>query len=197
MSTTSFTSELEAVNVLLSVADEAPVQALTVAGLLPLTQARAVLDETSRLVQSTGWKFNTEYSYPLTRQVDNTISLPANALKVDVDDEYLWATDPVQRGSRLYDAKKHSYTFDRDLKGTITFILPWDELPQPMRHYIMVRAARAFQARQMGSDAVDKFTEVDEQLAMMALSQFESDVGDANMLRDSFSVSSVLYGYGY
>lgn len=194
MSTTGFTSELEAINVLLSVADEAPVQALTVTGLLPLTQARAVLDETSRLVQSNGWKFNTEYRYPLTRQVDNTINVPSSAAKVDVDDDYLGSCDPVQRGVRLYDAKNHTYTFDRDLTGTVVLILPWDELPQPVRHYIMVKAARTFQARQMGSDAADRFTENDELHAQLAASQYESDVGDHNVLRDSWSAQSIVYG---
>ncbi len=196
MSATSFTSELEAINVLLAVADEAPVQSLTVSGLLPLTQARAVLDETSRLVQSTGWKFNTEYDYPLTRQIDGTISLAGNFLKVDVNDEFLWSCDPVQRGIRLYDAKAHSYLFDRDLKAAVTLLLPWDELPQPVRHYLMVKAARTFQGRHAGNDASDRFSADDETLALIAVQQHESDVGDHNMLRDSLSCSSIVYGRG-
>lgn len=194
MTTTAFTSELEAINVMLSVADEAPVQSLTVPGLLPLTQARAVLDETSRMVQSAGWKFNTEHDYPLTRQTDSTITLPGNAIKVDVEDTYLGSSDPVQRGIRLYDAKAHSYLFTRDLKATVVLLLPWDEMPQPVRHFIMVKAARTFQARQMGNESTDKFTEADEAAALVAVSLYESEVGDHNVLRDSYSVSSILYG---
>jgi hypothetical protein len=194
MSTSTLTTELEAINVLLQVADEAPVQALTVTGLLPLTLARSVLDETSRVIQSLGWKFNTEYDYPLTRKVDTTISLPGNLLKVDVNDEYLGSCDPVQRGVRLYDAKNHTYTYTLDLKATVTFLLPWDELPQPARHYIMVKAARAFQARQVGSESKDRFTADDETAALIALNSHESDVGDHNMLRDSWSCQSIVYG---
>jgi hypothetical protein len=194
MSVTNLTSELEAINVLLSVADEAPVQSLTVTGLLPLTNARAALDEVSRLVQSGGWKFNTEYDYPLTRETDNTIKVPGNAVKVDVNDEYLGSCDPVQRGLKLYDAKNHSYTYTTDLKATVVFLLPWDELPQPARHYIMVKAARTFQAREMGSESIDRFTDADEQAALLAFSSHENDVGDHNVLNGNWSCASVVYG---
>ncbi len=196
MTTSTLTSELEAINVLLAVADEAPVQSLTVPGLQPLTKARATLDEVNRLVQSAGWKFNMEYDYPLTRDVNGLIALPANVLKLDPNDDTLGSIDPVQRGGRLYDTKAHSYTFTQDLKGTITFLLDWDELPQPARHYIMVKAARVFQGRQQGDPTADKFSEQNEFDAMLALSQHESDTGDFNVLRDNYSNAQVIAGFG-
>jgi hypothetical protein len=195
MSTTVNTTELEAINVLLAVADEAPVQSLTVPGLQPLSHARTVLNEASRLVQSAGWKFNTEYEYPLPRQIDNTIALPPNAVKIDVDDSCLGTEDPVARGIRLYDAKNHTYTFTRDLTATVVFLLPWEELPQPARHYIMIKAARTFQGRQAGAGSVDGYTANDEEHALLAFSQHEADVGDHNTLRDNWSTAQILMGY--
>lgn len=197
MATTTLTSELEAVNTMLQAAGEAPVQSLALTGLLPLEQAKAVLDETLRVVLSYGWNFNTEHDYPLTPAVGTGfINLPNTTLRCDVNDEYT-AVQPLARGTRLYDAKSRDYVFTAPLKATMVFMLAWDELPQAMRHYVMIKAARTFQARDFGSDTVDRFTEQDEMTARLALGQYEQDEGDANMITDSFSTSAVLMGRDY
>lgn len=194
MTTSTLTSELEAINVLLSVADEAPVQSLTVTGLLPLTKARATLNEVNRMVQSIGWSFNVESDYTLTKDINGLIAVPGNVVKFDANDTHNGTITPVQRGIRLYDAKGHTYTFTQDVKGTVTFLLDWEELPQPARHYIMVKAARVFQARQQGDQVADKFSEQSEFDALLALSQHDSDTGDYNVLRDNMSCASILFG---
>jgi hypothetical protein len=192
MTTSAFTTELEAVNVLLQVAGEAPVTALTVTGLLPLDQARAVLLEVRRLVLNEGWAFNTEVRYPLPRAVDLTISVPSNAMQVDVDDDFNSSCTPVQRGNRLYDTKNHKYTFAQDLTGTCKMLLEWDDLPQAARHFVMVKAARVYQGRSFGSTTADSFSAADEQAARTALEQSEADEGDYNMLYDNYTSASML-----
>ena len=67
MTATTLTSELEAVNIMLEACDEAPVTSLVQSGIYPLDRAKGILSETSRVVQSLGWRFNTEYEFPLTR----------------------------------------------------------------------------------------------------------------------------------
>lgn len=178
---------------MLTAADEAPVQSITQSGNFPLSIAKAVLNDTSRVVQTPGWYFNTEHEFPLTRDVSGNIALGANVLTVDVDDKWT-DVDPVQRGTRLYDRKGHTYTFTTDLTATIILLLPWDELPQSARQYIAVRAARAFQARMQAGETVYKLTEQDEQMALLALQSDEADAADANFLTDSLSVAAVLAG---
>lgn len=192
MTSLTLTSELEAVNLMLEAAEEAPVTSLALTGLYPLDKAKAILSEASRTVQSVGWKFNTEYRFPLTRAGDNTLALPGNTLRFDAEAAH--DVDPVQRGLRLYDARNHTYVFQRDIKGDIVFLLPWDELPQPARNYIAIRAARSFQGRSSVSESAYRYTAEDEQAALLALSDHEAEVGDHNMLRDSWSVGSVLAG---
>lgn len=192
MTATTLTSELEAINTMLTAADEAPVTSLAATGIFPLDNAKSILSEVSRTVQSTGWAFNTEERFPLARSVGGDISLPPNALSVDVDDDP--DVDPVQRGSVLYDRKGHTAIFTRDLTATVVFLLAWDELPQPARNYIMVRATRVLQARSSATDSTKGFTEDDERAAWVALREHEAKSSDANMLRDSWSVGSVLYG---
>lgn len=193
MTATTLTSELEAINIMLEACDEAPVTSLVQSGIYPLDRAKGILSETSRVVQSLGWKFNTEYEFPLTRDEAGAVALAPNALRVDVDAKHT-NVDPVQRGLRLYDSKAHSYAFTQDLTATVVFLLGWDELPQPARHYINIRAARTMQGRSSVSDSTYRYSADDEQAAFLALNDHEAEVGDHNMLRDSWSVGSVVYG---
>lgn len=196
MTATTLLTELQALNTMLTAADEAPVQTASQPGHLPLTIAKGVLDDTSRTVQSVGWTFNTEYKFPLTRNVDGTITVAPNVLSLDTDD-FGGSVDPVQRGSQLYDRKNHRYTFERDLTATIIFLLPWDLLPQAARQYITIKAARIFQARMQAGEGVFAMTAEQEEAALLALQSHEADSADANFLTDSYSVASVLAGRGY
>jgi len=192
MTATTKTSELEAINIVLQAAEEAPVQALDLSGLYPLDLAKACLSEASRVIQSLGWSFNTEDGYSLPRNGSNEIQVADNIVKVNVDNTFT-SVDPVQRGSRLYDRKAHSYSFAMDLKATVVVLLTWDELPEPARRYITVRAARTMQGRTSVSESVYKYSEEDEQTALVALGSHEAETGDHNMLRDSISVAGVLF----
>ncbi len=191
MTATTLTSELEAVNTLLDAAGESPVDTLETSGLADVAAARTLLSEQSRLVQSLGWAFNTEYEYPLPPSEDGLITLPKNTLRVDADNRFT-NVDVVQRGLRLYDRKNHTYTFSQTLTGNITFLLDFDELPQTARHYIMVKSARIYQARVLGSDTQFKFSEAEEFAALVALKSAEEESADHNMLTGSWAVARIL-----
>lgn len=189
MATSSLTSELEAVNTVLESIDEPPVSSLAVSGLYPLDKAKRTLDEVSRLVQSKGWSFNTEEGFTVARAGDNTATLPANALSFDADDEY----PIVARGLRLYDTKNKTFTLTVDPVGTLVSLLPWDDLPQAARYYIIIRACRTAQGRSSISESAYRYTEQDVMDAEQALGETEAVAGDYNMLTDSWSVASVLF----
>lgn len=182
-------TELEAVNMCLAAIGESPVNSFTNSGLADVAAARAKLTEFSRTIQSAGWAFNTEHSFPLSRASDNTITLPVNVLKASIDRRVSDA-QAAQRGQSLYDKKNHTYVWDRDLKADVVFYLDWTELPQAARQYIAVCAARSFQATAFTSDTIDKLTEADEMKALTALKDAEGDNGDYNMFYDSYSVAS-------
>jgi hypothetical protein len=191
MTTTALTTELEALNLMLTAADEDPVQTATQAGHLPLSIAKGVLNDFSRVVQSLGWAFNTERDFPLPRDVTGRVTLSPNTLSADVNDIYS-DIDPIQRGLSLYDKKNHTPIFTKDLLATVILLLPWDELPQAVRYYISIRASRVFQVRMQAGEGVFKYSEQDEFAALVALQSFEADTGDANFLTDSYSCAGVL-----
>ena len=189
MTTIALTSELEAVNTLLHAISEAPINSLLATGLADVSAARSTLDEISREVQLVGWHFNTEEEYPLPRDISNRITVPANTLKCIVQGS---SNDITQRGLRLYDKTNHRDTFTEDLKGRVIVLLPWDELPQVARHYIMVRAARIFQARTLGSDSQFSFSAEEEKAAEKSLKETEGETGNYNMFSGSYSVTSIM-----
>jgi hypothetical protein len=189
--TLALTTELEAVNTMLHCIGETPVNSLDSTGVLDVDNAKSVLAEVSRAVQSIGWHFNSETDYPLLRSVDNSISIPQNTLSVDTTQEFS-DTDVAQRGLRLYDKGEHTFSFTRNLEVDIVFYLEWEDLPQSARHYITVSAARVYQTRQLGSDTLHKITAEDEYKALAALKHDEGETGDYNMLSGSWSVGSIL-----
>jgi hypothetical protein len=186
------TTELEAVNTMLSCINESPVAALESSGNVDAETARALLAETSRDIQTQGFYFNTDEKYPWFRAFDGTITVGPDVVRVD-----LYPTqdtlEVVLRGQRLYNKTKRSYLFDEDLDETKTVrLLPWDELPQAARQFIMITAARTFQSRQLGSDTKHKFSAEDAMRARASVVREEVGTGDYNYLRGSYSVMNII-----
>lgn len=185
------TTELDAVNTMLTTIGESPVSSLDVSGLTDVAIARGVLREVSRLVQSKGWHFNTEIEYPLSPTLDGFMIPPANTIRVDTT-KYYQDRDVVQRGSKMYDRANHTYLFTEPLEFDLILFLDFEELPEAARHYITIRASRVFQRRVLGSEAVEAFTQDEEAHALSALHEAEGDTGDANVLSGSYSVATIL-----
>lgn len=170
-------TELEAVNILLSTLGEAPVNSLT--GTLPVevATAQSILNEVSRDVQTEGWDFNTEENVTLVRDLSNTIAVPLNCLKVDLTVED-GSVVIVQRGTSLYDKKNHTFTFTKNLRVDLVSFLPWSDITEPARRYICIKSARLFQARQLGSDTIHKFTREEELEALAKMKDADNETGD-------------------
>ena len=178
------TSELEAVNTILSTIGEAPLNSLT--GSLPVdgTVAKNVLSEVSREVQSQGWHFNTHYKATLTRNTDNKIPVATNVVRVELDpNRYSKASyDIVQRDTFLYNLAKNTEIFDQNFdEATIVYLLPFSEIPEQAKRYITIRSARIFHDRTLGANTLHKFSMEDEKKALSILKQAESQTGDFNI----------------
>lgn len=188
MTTNTLTAELEAINTLLAAISESPVSSLDSLGLADVAAARATLDEVSREVQMIGWHFNTEDAYPLLPNTEGKILLPENTLKAQIKS----GLDIAQRGLKLYNRTSHTDTFTSPVEATLVFLLQWDELPQVARHYIMVRASRIFQARNLGSDTQFQFSKDEETDAEKHLTEAEGESGSYNIFSGSSSTASIL-----
>lgn len=186
------TTELQAVNTMLKVIGESPVSTLEDTGLADVADAKAILRETSREVQTRGWDFNLEKNYSLPRDENGHIYVLPNTLRVDVTKLDKHTYDVVQRGQRLYDRKNHTFAFDKTLQVNLLVFLDFEELPEAARYYITIRAARKFNDRDLTDQATHIYSQADEDSALVTLKEAEGDTGDYNMFNDSYSVASIL-----
>lgn len=186
------TTELDAINTMLSVIGEAPVNTVEDNGNVDAVMALQILRSTSREVQARGWHFNTEKGYPLTPDSDGFLVLPNTVLRADTVDTSS-DIDVVVRGNRLYNRREHTFQFEDAVHVDMVILLSFDELPEPARHFITIRASRIFQERVVGSDSLSGFTQKDELRSFVSLQEMEADTADYNILTDSYSVARVLH----
>ena len=181
MTTTTRTTELEAVNTILSTIGEAPLN--TLSGSLPVdgTVAINILSEITREVQSAWWHFNTHYKVTLSRDTSNKIPLATNILRVELDNNKYSRVqyDIVQRDNYLYNLAKNTDIFDTNFEDVvIVYLLPFNEIPEQAKRYITIRSARVFHDRTLGANALHKFSTEDEARALIVLKQAEATTGD-------------------
>lgn len=197
MTTQTRTSELEAVNTILSTIGEAPLN--TLSGSLPVdgTIAKNVLSEVSREVQSQGWHFNTHYKVTLARDTDNKIPLATNIVRVEIDPRQYSkiSYDVVQRNNFLYNLAKNEETFDTNFKdATVVYLLSFDEIPEQAKRYITIRSARIFHDRTLGANTIHKFSQEDEAKSLSILKQAESHTGDYSIFDTPEQAYTVIRG---
>jgi hypothetical protein len=189
------TTELEAVNVMLAAIGEAPINSLT--GTLPVDAriAQTTLNEINKDVQSEGWHFNTEIDVVLTRDASDHVALASNVLRVDTNIYQHPSIDVVQIGLKLYDRQNHKYEFDEDLTCVVVYFRTFNEIPEPARRYVMIKAARIFVDRLVGDEGLRSYTQQDEIRARAILMETDFSNADHNILRGDPSLTNVFNTY--
>lgn len=173
----ALTTELDAVNTCLAVIGESPVNSVTNTGLIDAVIARQTLHETLRQVQSNGWSWNTDDNFVLTPQfpLPGDILVPANTISVDAMDPNF---DVSLRGGKLFNKRDQTFKFDEAVKVRIVRLIDFEEMPQTARHFVMIRTARIFQDRVVGSQTLSGFNKEDELRALVALRNGEAEIQD-------------------
>jgi hypothetical protein len=194
------TTELQAINSMLSTIGEAPVND-TDSGLVDAEIAETVLSEVSRSVQSVGWNFNSEPDVTVAHITtegasdENYVKLDANVLRADLantETKYRSSKDEyVQRGVYMYNKVKHTKAIGKSLKLDLVKFLDFTDLPEVARRYITIKASRLFQERIVGSENLSAMNRADEDDALVALKEMEGENGDYNIFDDR-STYSVL-----
>jgi hypothetical protein len=186
------TTKLDAVNTMLSIIGEPPINSISGTTRADAQIALNILTEISREVQNAGWHFNTEKNVEFQPDVNKEINLADNVVRVDLEDENQSSTvDVVVRGSKLYNRYSRSYLFDATIKATTVYLLEFEELPQAARQFIMIRAGRVFGDRMVGSEKHHGFTLQDEYKALGDLKEYECDTGDYSIF-DNYDVGVII-----
>jgi len=186
------TSELNAVNVMLTNIGENPVNTLTGTLGLDASTAQIVLREASRHVQSRGYFWNTE-RVRLSPNGDSEIALPNNTLSVrssgvDTGKAYTY------RNGKLYNATDfaNTFTFATNAELEIIYELDFEALPETARRYITLLATRIFQERKLGTQSISAQNRDDEAKSLALLRQDENANARRNVGTDSVSMARSL-----
>ena len=183
-------TELEAVNILLSVIGEAPVDKLGDKNKNEITDAslaRRTLNEVSRDVQSEGWGWNTNYNVDLPVNTKNEFNLDANTLVAVFYPDAYPDMEYVQRGNRIWNRFENKFDFGSTDFNKLTvneavIKLDWDQVPHAAQQYIVIRAARIHSDRFVNSNAVYIYTAADEEYARAMLTRSEERHQNNNLL---------------
>ena len=188
------TTELDAINTMLSAIGEAPINSLETSSNADVSLARNILTEVSKETQSVGWHFNREYDVTLSPTASNEILLADNIASLDVEAANAGSSGTsgkviqyVQRGDKIYNKTDHTFTITKSLKCNVVYMLEWTDLPQVARHYIMIKAARRLQDRVVGSTSQHQYNAIDEYQALTALKSTEAQEGDYSIF-DNYDV---------
>ena len=95
----------------------------------------------SKEVQSEDWHFNSIPKLTLSPASDKRIGVPQDAITLDAIDKNI---DVTMRGNYLFDRKNNTNLFDGDVVVRVSVYLPWEELYEQARRYIVLRASRIF-----------------------------------------------------
>jgi len=180
--TYAVSTELDAVNQILSSVGQAPVTTLD----LQNPEVAIVLNtlrEVNRQVQAEGWIFNTERHYELTPDsVTNEIVYPYNLLQIDTNNERHRAEyDVVRRNGKLYDRQNHTYTFTGSIYADVVWYFDFTDVPPAIQAYITARAARMCATKMIGDQEINKLLAEQEGQTRAAAIEYDCNQGDYSM----------------
>jgi hypothetical protein len=137
--TGSDATELSEVNKVMRFIGEAPVTALNSNSLA--SECIRLLRDTDKELQGRGWWFNTERDVELTANVSGQITVPTDALSVELN-AYATRIKTVGGVRYLYDLKDKSYTsWSGTVKAKVIYERTLSDTPQKYLEYLSVRVA--------------------------------------------------------
>jgi len=175
-------TELDAVNQILSSVGQAPVTTLD----LQNPEVSIVLNtlrEVNRQVQSEGWIFNTEREYEMTPDSStNQIAYPYNMLQIDTNNEYHKNKyDVVRRNGKLYDRLHHTFTFTDSIKADVVWFFDFTDVPPAIQTYITARAARMCATKMIGDRELNALLQEQEFNTRASALEYDCNQGDYSM----------------
>lgn len=180
----TLTTKIKAVNTMLRGAGYR--QTATLTGSLPreVDMALQTLDEIDIEVQTEGWKFNKQTEVAYTPDpVDSTIVVGTDILNIDGSPNRSENSglDLIHLGQNLMDAATNNLTFTKTVYCDQTVRRDWDQIPEPFRRYITIRATRRFSDDMNADHGTHIYKEKDEMKARRTAKKLDDQQRDTVM----------------
>jgi hypothetical protein len=177
------TTQLQAINQMLTGIGQAPVVSLDIAN-PEIATALDILESVNREVQGEGWHFNTEINYPFTPDANDEIVVPSNVLQLsDNKISNLQQYQTVLRNGKLYDKINHTFKFTTSdpVRCDVVWLFNFEDLPQVFKDYITQRATRVFAGSVVGSKDMFQFNQQDEGILRANCIAYDTNTSDVNI----------------
>lgn len=172
-------TELDAVNTIIGTIGESPINTLEDMTDVDAINALRILRNISRQEQARGWSFNRVPCFTLHPEEDNKIRWNDNFLFLK---SHLPCHKLIHSGEYVKDLMRDSFIFCQPINVEIVLYVPFEELPEQMRSYVLAKACFEFQASYFGDDTLVKVTQMKIQEAWQHLQEFEIDNNNYSML---------------
>ena len=173
------TSELEAVNIILSSVGADVVDSIDTDVDVDVSNACRMLERVSRDIQRKGWDFNTETVVMHPSKTTKRILWDNTLLSYKATDGKTY----VKRGDYLYNITDSTYEFDNSVELKVIRAVDFDDLPDVFRNYIAAKAAYSFQQRYMGDNNASQDLMMEVQELYADIVDYEIHMGNYNMLQ--------------
>ena len=159
--------------------------------------AEKILDDVLADVQTQGWAFNREERFPLNPQEDGRVVLPPSLLKIEKVHHHPFLRErTVKQGKSLakylYDTEHHTFLIKQTVTADVVWRFTFEKVPEAYLRYVIVRAARIFQDRVLGSSTLHAFSERDELVALSALKNADNELHNPNFLSGNLYFQDLL-----
>ena len=179
VTTYAASTELDAVNQILSSVGQAPVTTLDLQN-PEVAIVLTTLREVNKQVQAEGWHFNVEQHYTFTPDSDTKeIEFPTNVLQLDTH-QYTHRADfdPVRRSGKFYDKHNHTYEWENGIEADVTWLFEFEDVPPAIQLYITARAARLAATKMVGDGDLNKLLSEQEGQTRAAAIEYDCNQGD-------------------
>ena len=172
-------TELDAVNQILSSVGQAPVTTLDLQN-PEVAIVLTTLREVNKQVQAEGWNFNVERGYPFTPDSSTKeIKYPTNVLQLDT---YVYQHrddfNPVRRNGKFYDKHKHTYKWESAILADVTWLFDFEDVPPAIQLYITARAARLASNKMVGDSTLFQLLQEQEIQTRAAALEYDCNQAD-------------------
>jgi hypothetical protein len=171
---------LDAVNQVLEIIGESPVNTLEDTTNVDVLTALRMLSRIKRTELTKGRVFNTLRNYTLNPDA-TTKRIPWSNLYL-----YLKGTDGtlyIKQGDYVFNFTDQTNKFESPISVEIFMDMDYDNLPEPFKAYIIAHAQHEFQ-KSMGSAELAEAVGYNIQQAQKALFEYELSINQPNLLSD-------------